>query len=105
LTRLKTLVEKKLCVVLIGHPRLGFTLARGMLEVFRQRYNEIRPHWALLPPGGGDPLTPHEVYVQGRAVELPKWQGWAKAAKKKLEEMTAGAHLPLGKLPAVEQVA
>lgn len=79
--------------------------ARESLEVFRQRYNEIRPHWALLPPGGGDPLTPHEVYAQGRAVELPKWQGWAKAAKKKLEEMTAGAHLPLSKLPAVEQVA
>lgn len=30
-----------------------------------------------------------------RAVQLPKWQGWAKAAKKKLEEMTAGAHWPL----------
>src|SRR5207248_9505991 len=30
LTGLKTLVEKKLCVVLIGHPRLGFTLARGI---------------------------------------------------------------------------
>jgi type II secretory pathway predicted ATPase ExeA len=32
LTGLKTLVEKKLCGVLIGHPCLGFTLARGMLE-------------------------------------------------------------------------
>ena len=37
LTGLKTLVEKKLCVVLIGHPRLGFTLARGMLEEIGMR--------------------------------------------------------------------
>jgi type II secretory pathway predicted ATPase ExeA len=32
LAGLKGLVEKKLCVVLIGHPRLGFKLARGLLE-------------------------------------------------------------------------
>lgn len=69
--------------------------ARESLEVFRRRYNEIRPHWALTPAEGGDPVTPLEVSAQGRAVQLPKWQGWAKAAKKKLGEMTAGAHWPL----------
>lgn len=68
--------------------------ARESLEVFRHRYNEVRPHWALSPIDGGDPLTPYDVYVDGQAVQLPKWQGWAKAAKAKLREMTEGAHFP-----------
>ena len=50
-------------------------------------YNGTRPHWALIPPEGGDPLTPQEVYEKGLAVRLPKWQGWAKAAKEKLEKL------------------
>jgi hypothetical protein len=62
--------------------------------VFRRRYNEIRPHWALEPAGGGDVLTPADVYVQGQAIELPKWQGWAKAAREKLKELARGARLP-----------
>jgi transposase InsO family protein len=70
--------------------------ARASLERFRTRYNEVRPHWALLPVTGGDPLTPADVYVQGQAVQLPKWQGWAKAAREKLKQMAEGAHLPLG---------
>ncbi len=41
--------------------------ARASLERFRSRYNEVRPHWALLPVGGGDPFTPADVYVQGQA--------------------------------------
>jgi putative transposase len=61
--------------------------ARDKLAVFRQRYNEIRPHWALTPPTGGDPVTPADVYVHGVEVQLPRWQGWAKAAKEKLENM------------------
>lgn len=68
--------------------------ARASLEVFRRRYNDVRPHWALIPPEGGDPITPTDVYVHGQAVQLPKWQGWAKAARKKLEEMTEGLHFP-----------
>jgi transposase InsO family protein len=68
--------------------------ARESLEVFRRRYNEIRPHWALEPAGGGDVLTPADVYVQGQAIELPKWQGWAKAAREKLKELARGARLP-----------
>src|SRR3990172_7522769 len=68
--------------------------ARVSLEEFRRRYNEVRPHWALMPPGGGDPLTPADVYVHGRAVELPKWQGWAKAAREKLQQLAQGAHWP-----------
>ena len=69
--------------------------ARESLEVFRRRYNEIRPHWALVPEQGGDPLTPEDVYAKGAAVQLPKWQGWAKAAREKLAEMVDGAHMPV----------
>ena len=70
--------------------------ARESLEIFRHRYNEVRPHWALVPPEGGDPVTPADVYVHGQAVGLPKWQGWARAAKAKLAEMVEaqGAHFP-----------
>ena len=69
--------------------------ARQSLEEFRRRYNDVRPHWALVPPDGGDALTPTHVYVHGRAVGLPKWQQWAKAARKKLEQMTGNSHFPL----------
>ena len=68
--------------------------ARQSLEAFRRRYNEVRPHWALEPPEGGDPITPVDVYVHGLAVGLPKWQGWAKAARAKLEQMTEDMHFP-----------
>jgi transposase InsO family protein len=61
--------------------------ARDKLAAFRERYNVIRPHWALKPIGGGDPVTPHDVYCQGVVVELPAWQGWAKEAKAKLERL------------------
>ncbi|MBD3392544.1 MAG: DDE-type integrase/transposase/recombinase [Chitinivibrionales bacterium] len=65
------------------------TEARGCLEEFRTRYNTRRPHWALIPPDGGDPLTPEDVYVQGLAVGIPKWQSWAVAARAKLDQMMA----------------
>jgi transposase InsO family protein len=74
--------------------------ARQSLEVFRRRYNDVRPHWALVPPAGGDPVTPTDVYVGGQAVTLPKWQGWAKAAREKLEQMTKDRHFPLPADPA-----
>jgi len=61
--------------------------ARQCLEEFRLRYNTIRPHWALIPPEGGDPMTPHDVYVEGKAIGIPKWQGWAKAAREKLDRL------------------
>jgi transposase InsO family protein len=61
--------------------------ARACLVEFRQRYNEKRPHWALIPEEGGDPVTPHEVYVDGLATQLPSWQGWARAAREKLDRM------------------
>lgn len=61
--------------------------ARDRLAAFRERYNEIRPHWALRPTEGGDPVTPADVYCRGVDVEIPAWQQWAKEAKAKLEAM------------------
>jgi transposase InsO family protein len=65
--------------------------ARDCLADFRARYNCFRPHWALRPEEGGDPLVPEEVYAQGRVVQLPRRQQWAKAAKEKLDEMMGAA--------------
>mgnify|MGYP001596755728 FL=1 len=63
--------------------------ARECLAEFRERYNTRRPHWALIPELGGDPVTPEDVYVRGVVTQLPRWQGWAKAAKEKLDRMLA----------------
>jgi hypothetical protein len=60
---------------------------RQCLGEFRRRYNRIRPQWALVPQQGGDPMTPYDVYVEGKAIGISKWQGWAKAAKAKLDKM------------------
>jgi putative transposase len=70
------------------------TQARESLAAFRQRYNEVRPHWALIPEGGGDVLTPAEVYIRGAKTELPKWQRWAQEAKRKLDEQLKLQALP-----------
>jgi transposase InsO family protein len=65
--------------------------ARECLAEFRVRYNERRPHWALTPEEGGDVLVPHEVYADGRRIQIPRWQQWARAAQAKLEEMMTAA--------------
>jgi len=44
----------------------------------------------LWPSVSRKPMTPHDVYVEGKAIGIPKWQGWAKAAKAKLDEMIRG---------------
>ncbi|NQU26389.1 MAG: hypothetical protein HQ567_34320 [Candidatus Nealsonbacteria bacterium] len=54
-------------------------------------YNDRRPHWALIPEEGGDPLVPKEVYTSARSIQIPKWQGWAKGAKEKLDRMMSEA--------------
>ena len=64
--------------------------AEQCLKEFHQRYNTIRPHWALIPEDGGDPMTPYDVYVEGKSIQIPKWQGWAKGAKSKLDAMMTG---------------
>lgn len=63
--------------------------ARTCIEGFRHRYNERRPHWALVPEDGGDPLTPQDVYVSGCPIRIPKWHGWASGAKAKLDALLA----------------
>jgi putative transposase len=66
--------------------------ARQCLAEFHKRYNERRPHWALVPEQGGDALVPHDVYALGRRIRLPKWQKWAKDAKAKLDRLLAEEH-------------
>lgn len=65
--------------------------ARSCLAEFRERYNRLRPHWALIPEPGGDPVTPEEVYTGQVRPHLPRWQGWARAAKEKLDKLTQAA--------------
>ena len=65
--------------------------ARKCLAEFRERYNTKRPHWALKPTDGGDVLTPGDVYAEGRTIEIPRWQSWARAAQTKLKEMLTAA--------------
>jgi transposase InsO family protein len=62
---------------------------RDCLAEFQERYNTVRPHWALRPEAGADPLTPHDVYAGGAEIVIPAWQHWARAAKKKLDQMIA----------------
>jgi hypothetical protein len=64
--------------------------AREKLEAFCCRY--VLLHWALVPKDGGDAITP--LYHGGAEIELPQWQGWARAARAKLEAaMAADAEL------------
>lgn len=70
---------------LYDHPRH----ARVCFAEFQERYNRRRPHWALVPESGGDPVTPYDVYVAGVKVTIPKWQDWAQAAKARLDAMMA----------------
>jgi putative transposase len=60
---------------------------RECLAEFRARYNERRPHWALVPAEGGDVLVPADVYVLGHSIQIPRWQTWARAAQAKLDKM------------------
>jgi putative transposase len=79
----QTLKDEEVYWRLYEHPQH----ARECLAEFRTRYNASRPHWALIPEEGGDPLVPVEVYALGRTIQIPKWQTWARAAQAKLEAM------------------
>jgi putative transposase len=61
--------------------------ARACLTEFHIRYNTVRPHWALVPEEGGDPLVPAEVYAGDRTIRIPRWQDWARAARARLETL------------------
>ena len=79
----QTLRNEEVYWQLYEHPQQ----ARESLAAFGRRYNSRRPHWALIPESGGDPLVPEEVYVAGHSIQIPKWQTWAKAAQAKLEAL------------------
>lgn len=83
----QTLKTEEVYWRLYDHPQH----CRACLAEFRERYNQLRPRWALLPAEGGDPLVPAEVYAGGRAIQIPRWQTWAKAAQAKLEELLNAA--------------
>jgi transposase InsO family protein len=83
----QTLKTEEVYWRLYDHPQH----ARECLAEFRVRYNERRPHWALIPSEGGDVLVPAEVYAEGRAIQIPRWQAWARAAQAKLEKLMEAA--------------
>ncbi len=45
--------------------------ARDRPVAFHQRYHEVRPHWALVPLEGGDPIALNEVYRNATPIQLP----------------------------------
>lgn len=61
--------------------------ARECFAEFHRRYNQVRPHWALRPEEGGDPLVPADVYAHGRRIQVPSWQPWAREAKRRLDRL------------------
>lgn len=83
----QTLKTEEVYWQLYDHPGA----ARESLAAFQTRYNQRRPHWALVPETGGDPLTPSEVYAAGLPIQIPKWQTWAKAAQAKLDALMTEA--------------
>ncbi len=83
----RTLKQEEVYWRLYDHPQH----ARECLAEFRERYNQRRPHWALVPEVGGDPWVPAEVYAGKRAIQIPKWQTWAIAAQAKLDELLTEA--------------
>lgn len=69
----------------------GVAHCRECLAEFHTRYNSRRPHWALVPKTGGDPVTPEEVYRGEVKTEIPRWQSWATAAQAKLRRLEQAA--------------
>lgn len=82
-----TLKSEEVYWRLYDHPQH----ARQCLAEFQARYNERRPHWALIPESGADPLVPVEVYAGGRTIQIPRWQEWARAAKARLDALQEAA--------------
>ena len=60
---------------------------RRHLAAFRERYKEVRPHWALVPVYGGDPVTPAGAYAGGIDVQIPEWEFSDKAAEEKIARL------------------
>ncbi len=57
------------------------------IEEFRLRYNEHRPHWALVPEGGGDPHTPGKSMPTATARKSP---GGSPGLERTRESWTSG---------------
>jgi hypothetical protein len=57
------------------------------LGEFNVRYTTVRPHWVLVPEEGGDSLVPAELCAGGRAIQILRWQDWARAASARFEKL------------------
>jgi type II secretory pathway predicted ATPase ExeA len=76
---LKALVERGLCVVLVGHPRLGFNLARGQMEEIGMRCERLE--------------------IRGLAGEVGSYLGWLiKQAGGKIEIFSPEAQEEMAQL-------
>lgn len=73
--------------------------ARASLDKFRHRCSEA-PVSGTGAAERGDAITSAVVYVHGRAVGLPKWQGWVRAAREKSQKMSDRDHFRLLAEPA-----
>ncbi|MCH7872428.1 MAG: hypothetical protein IID33_12080 [Planctomycetes bacterium] len=78
-----------MCPSAAEHPlaRRRTAVSPPAIGIPRTCYNSVRPHWTLVPESGGDPVTPEEVYTIRVKPKFPRWQGWAKAAREKLDEL------------------
>jgi putative transposase len=78
--------------------------ARGKLEIFQERYNQARPHWALVAaePASAPAriLTPHEVYVRGCRVNPPSWSRWVGWLEKDQESEARPPHKTAARISA-----
>ena len=56
------------------------------LIAYQECYKRIRSHWAMRQTSSENLLMSEDVYLDGIAVTIPRWQGWARAVRKKLTE-------------------
>lgn len=47
---------------------------RACLAEFCEHYNTRRSQWALVPDADGDRLVLHEMYAEGKTIQIPRWR-------------------------------
>jgi hypothetical protein len=74
----------------------SLSVFRNCPRKYKHRYlDHLRPvekadawHWCAFYDG---PQISKEVYVHGVRTRIPKWQGWVRAARAKLDELMTEA--------------
>ena len=69
------------------YPWYGY---KKIAVICRRAGHKVKNRQALIPEDGDDSMTPYDVYVEGKVTVIPKWQGWAKGAKAKLDAIMTG---------------